>query len=41
VGNPTLNRFFSLHFLFPFLILAFVILHIALLHESGSSSPVN
>jgi quinol-cytochrome oxidoreductase complex cytochrome b subunit len=40
VANPTLNRFFSLHFLFPFIIFAFVILHIILLHEDGSNNPL-
>lgn len=41
VGNPTLNRFFSLHYLLPFVILAIVGLHILFLHENGSSAPVN
>jgi ubiquinol-cytochrome c reductase cytochrome b/c1 subunit len=39
VGNPTLNRFFSLHYLLPFLIVAVVFLHLALLHDVGSSNP--
>nr|YP_010460101.1 cytochrome b [Lycosa shansia]UUC05148.1 cytochrome b [Lycosa shansia] len=40
VGNPTLTRFFAFHFLFPFLILFFVILHLFFLHEKGSSNPL-
>jgi ubiquinol-cytochrome c reductase cytochrome b/c1 subunit len=39
VGNPTLNRFFSLHYLLPFLILGLIFLHLALLHDVGSSNP--
>lgn len=41
VGNPTLNRFFSLHYLLPFVILALVALHILFVHENGSSAPLN
>jgi ubiquinol-cytochrome c reductase cytochrome b subunit len=40
VDNATLNRFFSLHFLLPFLIAGLTILHLALLHESGSNNPL-
>lgn len=40
VDNATLNRFFSLHYLFPFLILGLVILHIIFLHENGSNNPL-
>ncbi|MEO1199900.1 MAG: cytochrome b N-terminal domain-containing protein [Pseudomonadota bacterium] len=39
VDNPTLNRFFSLHFLLPFAILGVVILHIIALHASGNGNP--
>ena len=39
VDNATLNRFFSLHYLFPFLIFTLVIIHIISLHEKGSSNP--
>jgi len=39
VDNPTLSKFFSLHYILPFVILALVLLHLALLHQSGSSSP--
>lgn len=39
VDNPTLNRFFSLHFLLPFAILGIVILHLVALHTVGSNNP--
>lgn len=40
VGGPTLNRFFSLHYLFPFILLALVIGHILILHEVKSNNPL-
>jgi ubiquinol-cytochrome c reductase cytochrome b subunit len=40
VGNPTLNRFFSLHYLLPFMIAGVVILHIWALHVSGQNNPM-
>ncbi len=40
VGNPTLNRFYALHYLIPFVIVGVVILHIWALHRFGSSNPV-
>jgi ubiquinol-cytochrome c reductase cytochrome b subunit len=40
VDNPTLNRFFSLHFLLPFVIAGVVILHIWALHIPGSNNPL-
>jgi len=40
VGNPTLNRFFSLHYLMPFLIVGFVLIHLSLLHKDGSNNPL-
>jgi ubiquinol-cytochrome c reductase cytochrome b/c1 subunit len=40
VDNPTLNRFFSLHYLVPFLIVAVVFLHLVALHQFGSNNPV-
>lgn len=40
VSSATLNKFFSLHFLFPFLILVLSLLHIFLLHLHGSSNPL-
>jgi len=39
VGNPTLNRFFSLHYLLPFVILGVVILHVWALHVAGQNNP--
>lgn len=39
VDNPTLNRFFALHYLLPFIITAVVIIHITALHMHGSSNP--
>ncbi len=39
VDNPTLNRFFSLHFLLPFVICAVVFLHVWALHVTGSNNP--
>lgn len=40
VDNATLNRFFAFHFLIPFIILAFTLLHIMLLHQTGSNNPL-
>jgi len=40
VGNPTLNRFFSLHYLLPFVILAVVMLHVWALHVPGNNNPL-
>ncbi|HYF56108.1 MAG TPA: cytochrome b/b6, partial [Salinarimonas sp.] len=39
VGNPTLNRFFSLHFLLPFMILGVAMLHVWALHVPGNNNP--
>jgi ubiquinol-cytochrome c reductase cytochrome b subunit len=39
VANPTLNRFFSLHYLLPFMIAGVVVLHIWALHIPGSNNP--
>ena len=39
VGNPTLNRFFSLHYLLPFVIAAVVVLHVWALHVAGQNNP--
>lgn len=39
VSGVTLNRFFSLHYLFPFVIVGLMIIHLALLHEKGSNNP--
>lgn len=40
ISNATLNRFFSLHYLLPFVIAGLVILHIVALHEHGSNNPL-
>jgi len=40
VSNSTLNRFFSLHFLLPFILFFCIILHFIFLHEKGSSNPL-
>ena len=39
VDNPTLNRFFSLHYLMPFMIFGVVILHVWALHHVGQNNP--
>ncbi len=39
VGNATLNRFFSLHYLLPFMIAGIVILHVWTLHVTGQTNP--
>ncbi len=39
VDNPTLNRFFALHYLLPFVICAIVVFHIWALHQHGSNNP--
>ncbi len=40
VDNATLNRFFSFHYLFPFIIAALSLIHLALLHQDGSGNPL-
>jgi ubiquinol-cytochrome c reductase cytochrome b/c1 subunit len=40
VGNPTLNRFYSLHYLLPFVIVGVVILHVWALHVVGQNNPI-
>lgn len=40
VSNATLNRFFSLHYLLPFAIVAVVLIHLSLLHHVGSNNPL-
>ena len=39
VDNPTLNRFFALHYLMPFMLIGVVILHVWALHVSGQNNP--
>jgi len=40
VSNATLNRFFSLHYLLPFVLAALAVVHLLTLHEHGSSNPL-
>jgi len=40
VDNPTLTRFFTFHFLLPFVVSGFTILHIFFLHQTGSNNPL-
>lgn len=40
VDNATLTRFFSFHFLFPFIVAAFTIIHLLFLHQTGSNNPL-
>nr|AML26731.1 cytochrome b [Histeridae sp. BMNH 1274741] len=40
VENATLNRFFTFHFLFPFIIAAMVMIHLLFLHQTGSNNPL-
>nr|QBZ38184.1 cytochrome b [Sogata hakonensis] len=40
VENPTLNRFFTFHFILPFMLMLMILIHLILLHEKGSSNPL-
>ena len=40
VDNATLNRFFTFHFLIPFLIAAMILIHLLFLHQTGSRNPI-
>nr|WKU84100.1 cytochrome b [Parhelophilus versicolor] len=40
VDNPTLSRFFTFHFILPFIVLAMVMIHLLFLHQTGSSNPI-
>lgn len=40
VGNPTLHRFYSLHFVLPFVIAFIILVHIYFLHRTGSTNPL-
>nr|AFB19957.1 cytochrome b [Trochalopteron subunicolor] len=40
VDNPTLTRFFALHFLLPFVIAGLTLVHLTLLHDTGSNNPL-
>nr|YP_010586431.1 cytochrome b [Oecetis caucula]UZZ44219.1 cytochrome b [Oecetis caucula] len=41
VSNSTLNRFFMLHFIIPFILLFMVLMHLIFLHQTGSSNPIS
>nr|APX39216.1 cytochrome b [Podagrica fuscipes] len=40
VDNATLTRFFSFHFILPFIVFALMIIHLMFLHQTGSSNPI-
>nr|AVN67825.1 cytochrome b [Ischnoptera deropeltiformis] len=40
VDNATLNRFFTFHFILPFIIIAMVMIHLLFLHQTGSNNPM-
>lgn len=40
MDDVTLHRFYSLHFTLPFILLTFTILHLFVLHDSGSTNPI-
>nr|QWL15077.1 cytochrome b [Epuraea sp.] len=40
VDNATLNRFFALHFLLPFIVTALIMIHLLFLHQTGSNNPL-
>jgi len=40
IDNATLNRFFSIHFALPFLVIALVLIHLIFLHQTGSNNPL-
>nr|YP_009695359.1 cytochrome b [Diaphanes nubilus]QEJ81537.1 cytochrome b [Diaphanes nubilus] len=40
IENATLSRFFSLHFILPFIVSTMVMIHLLFLHEKGSSNPM-
>nr|YP_010166632.1 cytochrome b [Hydroporus signatus]QRV62723.1 cytochrome b [Hydroporus signatus] len=40
VDNATLSRFFTIHFLLPFIIIAMVMIHLLFLHQTGSNNPM-
>ena len=41
INNDTLNRFYSFHFILPFIILILVFIHLIILHITGSSNPIH
>nr|WCS91814.1 cytochrome b [Dyscolus oopteroides]WCS91853.1 cytochrome b [Dyscolus oopteroides] len=40
VDNATLTRFFMIHFLLPFIVIAMVMIHLLFLHQTGSNNPL-
>ena len=40
VDNPTLNRFFAIHFILPFIVLVLTLIHLLFLHQTGSNNPL-
>ena len=40
ITNPTLNRFFTIHFILPFVIVGVTLIHLAILHKEGSNNPI-
>jgi len=40
IDNATLNRFFTIHFVLPFIVAALVIVHLIFLHQTGSNNPL-
>lgn len=40
IANPTLNRFFSLHYLLPFVLAGLAVVHLIALHVNGSNNPL-
>nr|YP_010758082.1 cytochrome b [Kisaura adamickai]WEU80087.1 cytochrome b [Kisaura adamickai] len=40
IDNATLNRFFSFHFILPFIIMALTMIHLIFLHQKGSNNPL-
>nr|UBU97905.1 cytochrome b [Myrmecophilus sp.] len=40
VDNATLTRFFTFHFILPFIVMAFVMIHLLFLHQTGSNNPL-
>nr|YP_010170682.1 cytochrome b [Orgyia postica]QRZ60689.1 cytochrome b [Orgyia postica] len=40
VDNATLTRFYTFHFLFPFIVLAMTMIHLLFLHQTGSNNPL-
>nr|WGT74403.1 cytochrome b [Paduniella sp. LP-2022] len=41
INNATLNRFFALHFILPFILFSLMLIHLMFLHTKGSSNPLN